>query len=214
MTIFVVGLVVSFLLICFYAFLPIPPKYSGAGISVLTYAGLGVFCFVLQREYRPRAEQLGLRVAMLLRGRALIWTVFGVAFTAAELASMYWFAELLFSTLRPHYIFSVQAQASSISRRPIAFLISAAVGPVLEELFCRGYLYLVLRQNWGRRWAALVSSGVFAALHLTNILLAVVVFFASLAYVFLDNRAKSLAPSVVAHASYNVVLSLFKGSLT
>jgi membrane protease YdiL (CAAX protease family) len=213
MTIFVVGLVLYFVLISFYAVLPVPPKYSGTGISVVTYVGLSMFCLVLQQEYRPRAEQLGLRISTLLRWRTLIWAVIGVAFTVVELGAMYWFAEILFSTLSPHHTFSIQVQASRTFHHPFDFLISAAVGPALEELFCRGYLYLVLRQNWGRQWAAVVSSGVFAALHLTNALLAVVVFFASMVYVYLDNKARSLAPSIVAHASYNVVLSLLKGTL-
>lgn len=84
------------------------------------------------------------------------------------------------------------------------------IGPFLEELLFRGYLYLIFRQNWGRRWAALISSAIFAIGHFGNAFVAVDVFFTSLLDIYLDNKARSLAPSTVGHAAYNLVLSVIR----
>ncbi len=210
MRVFLFGVVILFLLVL-YSALPIARKYSDVGGLVPMYIGLTVFCFILQHEYQPRRQQFGLSLAALRPRRMLTWAGAGLALTGADLGFIYGFGYLVLIMLPPHHAFSVGLQPlSRVVRQPFDLMIAVVIGPVLEELFTRGYLYLILRQNWGRRRAALVSSVVFAAMHLGEPLVAVVFFFTSLIYIYLDNKARSLAPSIAAHASYNVVLSMIR----
>lgn len=208
-TVFFLGVAVFFLLgVACYGLL-VPEKWSGIGGLVVVYVGLAAFCFVLQREYRPRLSQFGLSRATLLSRRTLAWSGVGLALTGAELGFIYGLSYFVSVTLPPHRapIPGLQPFGQTV-RQPFGFLITVAIGPVLEELFIRGYLYLLLRQNWGRRRAALISSGIFAVLHAGVPLLAAILFAVSLAYIYLDNKAESLAPSIAAHASYNFVLGI------
>lgn len=214
MSMFVVGLAIIVLLMCFSVVLPVSGRTSDRVAITIQYGGLAMLFFFLQGEYRPRADQLGLRLATLARRRVLLWASGGIAFTAVELGLMYGFAELVLSTLPRHHVFSVNLSLPNLFEHPFDLLITALVGPILEELLFRGYLYLVFRQNWGPRRAALVSSALFSVVHLPMVFLVVISFFVSLIYLYLNNKAKSLAPSVAAHSSYNAVLWLLKSNLT
>jgi membrane protease YdiL (CAAX protease family) len=215
MSMFVVGLAIILLLVCFSVVLPVSGRTSDRVAITIAYGGLAILFFFLQREYRPRADQLGLRLTTLTRLRVLLWATGGIAFTAVELGLMYGFARFVLSTLPQHHVWTIGLQPlDRLVRRPFDLLIPIVAGPVLEELLFRGYLYLVFRQNWGPRRAALVSSALFSIVHLPTAPLVAISFFASLIYVYLNNKARSLAPSVAAHASYNAVLWLLKSNLT
>ena len=181
--------------------------------NVLLWLGmLGPLCFILQQEYRPRLDQLGLQSKVLLSSRTLAWTLIALAFTGAELLISWAFVKLMVSIApgNPALVFHLAAPTGI--ENFVDLLLRVMVGPPLEELFFRGYLYLVLRQNWGGRWGAIISGVAFGAVHLPNILVALDCFFVSLIYVYLDNRARSLAPSIAAHGSYNAVLCLLGSS--
>jgi membrane protease YdiL (CAAX protease family) len=190
-----------------------PQWYSDTDVMIC--GGEAVFCVVAQLEYRPRASQFGLHTGRVWSGTVLKWVAVGIMLTASVLGLIYGSGYILMSTSPPYHGFTAGLQPlSHILRHPLDFLLSVAVGPVLEELLFRGHLYLVLRQNWGRRWAALVTSLVFAVLHPVNVLLAVIIFFTSLIWIYMDNKAKSLAPSIAAHVSYNLVLNVIRFTLT
>jgi membrane protease YdiL (CAAX protease family) len=60
----------------------------------------------------------------------------------------------------------------------------------------------------------LISSAIFAAGHLGNVLVLVDAFWVSLLDIYLDNKARSLAPSIADHVSYNFVLAVIKFTRT
>ena len=84
----------------------------------------------------------------------------------------------------------------------LALLLGAVIVPFAEELFFRGYLYAGLRQPWGPVVAALVSSVLFALLHLTPSVL-LPIFCMSLVLTWLYERSDSLWPSIALHGSIN-----------
>lgn len=209
------GVVIFFLILAIYLTLPIPKKYSGLGGYIALYVGLGVFCYILQDEYRPRLRQFGLSRDVLRCRRTHAWIAAGLVLGGANLGLIYGSGYLVSVMGLLHHTFTPGLQPlSRILRQPFRPLIIGVIAPTLEELFFRGYLYLVLRQNWGRRRAALISSAVFAACHFWNALFALRVFFGSLLDIYLDNKARSLAPSIADHASYNLVLSVIRFSRT
>lgn len=207
----VFGVVIYFLLLALYLTLHVAKKYSRLGDDVALCVGLAVFCYILQDEYRPRLRQFGLSREVLRSKRTLAWIGPGIVLAGANLGFIFGVVYLVPVMGPPHHAPTLGLHPlSRIFGQPFNPLILGVIDPVLEELFFRGYLYLVVRQNWGRRWAALISSVVFAACHLWNVLFAVSVFFVSLVDIYLDNKARSLAPSIANHVLYNLVLSVVR----
>lgn len=81
------------------------------------------------------------------------------------------------------------------------------VGAFLEEFVMRGYLIYRLTELLGKSWSALViSSFLFAAYHIYEGPASVVtVFFVGLTYGTAVLVSKSVWPSTIAHATYNIL---------
>lgn len=86
----------------------------------------------------------------------------------------------------------------------LALLLGAVVAPVAEEVFFRGFLYGGMRNLWGVGWGLVVSSVVFALVHLTPGVL-VPIFVIGLVLAYLYERTQSLWPSIVLHALVNAL---------
>ncbi len=193
---------------------PLPLLNSALSETTIFCAILGVLAFVFQLEYRPCSHQFGLSSKRLVSVRTAIWTAVAIGFTLIEMRVLWTLARFAASAAPGHSTVSIRFAMPTGVASTMDSVLSVFVGPALEELLFRGYFYLVLRQNWGHRPAALASSAVFALAHLPNLALAMLTFFMSLVYVYLDNRAGTLAPSIAAHALYNAVLTLAQSTLT
>jgi membrane protease YdiL (CAAX protease family) len=79
------------------------------------------------------------------------------------------------------------------------------LGPILEEILCRGALFSPLVKRYDRLTAALVTSSVFALLHRWDLplLLSILVFALFLA--LLRSESGSLVPPILAHVTFNLV---------
>ena len=86
----------------------------------------------------------------------------------------------------------------------LLLLLSCVVAPVMEEIFCRGFLFRGLLKGCGPWWAAIVSAAAFAALH-WNLSSFVPIFVAGLCLAWLYYRTNSLWTSIALHASINGV---------
>lgn len=91
------------------------------------------------------------------------------------------------------------------------FLVSLVVlwGPMIEEVFFRGFLYNALKVRWGRGWAALFSGSLFAILHANWIgFLPITLLGLLLAYSY--EWTGSLIASMAIHILHNsLILGLF-----
>lgn len=81
-------------------------------------------------------------------------------------------------------------------------LFVAVVGPVIEEIFFRGFTYRAFRARMGFIGAAAASSFLFAALHM-NAVVFVPIFILGFFLCFLTERTGSLIPSMTVHALHN-----------
>jgi len=94
------------------------------------------------------------------------------------------------------------------SLSPSSFLLilvaASVVAPVAEELFFRGFVFQSYARRYGPRVAALLSSLLFAALHL-NLQALVPIFVMGLFLAWLYWRTHSLLPGIVAHGFNNAV---------
>lgn len=81
-------------------------------------------------------------------------------------------------------------------------LFVAVVGPVIEEIFFRGFTYRAFRARMGFFGAAAASSFLFAALHM-NAVVFVPIFILGLFLCYLAEKTGSLVPSMTVHALHN-----------
>lgn len=97
----------------------------------------------------------------------------------------------------------VLLQALRETKSPAGLVIAAVVAaPLVEEMFFRGFLFQGFRQRWGWNKAALLSAGVFAAMHLQAASL-LPTFLMGYIFAFVYNRSNSLWPSVILHFLIN-----------
>lgn len=87
-------------------------------------------------------------------------------------------------------------------------LFAAVVGPMIEELFFRGFMYGALRGRIGILWAMLFTSAVFAGLH-TNVVgfLPIMVLGILLAYLY--EKTGTLVSSITVHVIHNLSMVFF-----
>jgi membrane protease YdiL (CAAX protease family) len=77
------------------------------------------------------------------------------------------------------------------------------VAPIVEEIVCRGLIYATLRARFGPWPAALLSSGLFAALHLYEPVGFAILFGGAVVSALVYERTRSLVPSIAGHAVNN-----------
>jgi membrane protease YdiL (CAAX protease family) len=95
-----------------------------------------------------------------------------------------------------------------LKEKSVPFLIysgifTGVVGPVIEELFFRGFMYNAFKKRIGIFWAMLITSALFASLH-TNVIgfLPIMVLGFVLAYMY--EKTGTLVASVTVHMLHNL----------
>lgn len=84
---------------------------------------------------------------------------------------------------------------------PLLFA-TVVVAPVTEEIFFRGFVFAGLRQRYDWRWAAAISSVLFAAAHL-QLTFFIPAFLLGYLFAFLYQRSDSIWPGMILHAVVN-----------
>ena len=83
-------------------------------------------------------------------------------------------------------------------------LAGIVVAPIVEELFFRGFLYAGLAERYSWRRAAVISSALFALIHLQPLAIAPI-FILGYIFAYLYRRSGSIWPAVVMHVSTNAL---------
>lgn len=81
----------------------------------------------------------------------------------------------------------------------------ALVGPIVEEVFFRGFAYPAVKKRIGRWKAIILVSGFFALLH-TNLVGFLPIFILGVLLVALYERTGSLVPSIAVHMLHNSLM--------
>jgi len=87
-------------------------------------------------------------------------------------------------------------------------LVVIALGPLVEEVFFRGFVYNALKRKWGRPSAMVLSSIVFAALH-GNLIGFLPIVALGLLLVYMYEKTGSLIPSITIHILHNSLMISF-----
>jgi len=80
--------------------------------------------------------------------------------------------------------------------------------PFAEELFFRGVVYRLLRPRWGVAVAVIVSAAFFGVAH-GDLIVGLSAGIGGLVYALVYERTKSLWPSIIMHATGNIIVELF-----
>ena len=95
----------------------------------------------------------------------------------------------------------VFAQLSS----PWFLLIGGAIiAPIVEEIFFRGFVFAGLRPRYGWQWAAVISSALFALIHLTPTAI-LPIFLLGYIFAYLYHRSNSVWPAILMHSATNAL---------
>lgn len=190
----------------------LPPERSSTGFFSLFHALWVdisvVFCifYVVRRIGVGRFRSLGLRfkrwrgdIGVGLAGYCAVLPAF-----LTVLSVLIWAAQRAGYEPPPHPLVEILSEEEGGSSLILGFsiLLACIIGPVVEEIFFRGFFYPVLRRRLGKVAAALVSAAAFAGVHHSGFVF-VPVFILGLMLVYLYEVRGSLIPSIVLHVAHN-----------
>jgi membrane protease YdiL (CAAX protease family) len=87
-------------------------------------------------------------------------------------------------------------------------IFASVIGPFIEELFFRAFMYGALRRYIGIFWAMIFTSAVFAALH-TNVVGFVPIMMLGMLLAYLYEKTGTLVSSITVHVIHNLSMVFF-----
>lgn len=172
---------------------------------------MAVFYFAVARpKGLSMLDAFGLRPRM-----ALLWAGLAI-FLIDGLAQCAWFALLKWTGALPSPVEGLGEELiwGEMPDRVLDTLDAALGAGTLEELVYRGVLFLGLRQRFGFAASAILSSLMFTLPHLQYgwaSLISVAIFGVLMAWSV--ERTRSLLPAIFAHATYNLLVSVWQWSI-
>ncbi len=172
------------------------------GIQIVLMLGVVWFFAIFWRKASFR--DLGLRYYSIAR---TIWYSFLSLLAIFFVSFLYVFLmNSLFGIEAPASKIEILVENRSISSN-ILFVVVTVIAPFSEEVFFRGFLYSAFKKSWGVNVALLLSSFLFAIVHLElYAFIPLVIIGWLLAYLF--EKTKSLIPAIFLHGVYNLILIL------
>ncbi len=111
-----------------------------------------------------------------------------------------------YAALLAYFGLEVQADLTPLVRElstPWPLIVTAVlVAPVVEETFFRGFVFAGLRARYDWRWAAAISSALFAAAHM-EITFFIPAFMLGFLFAYLYQRSNSVWPGMILHTAMN-----------
>ena len=163
--------------------------------------------FLVTKRFRRPLSEIGLTTRNFFKG---IWTgLLGylavLPVLLALLLFLAWLAKLFSQEPPPQPVVEIYLKESS--RRAIVFFsfFVAIVGPMIEEIFFRGFAYPALRSRFGIRMATIGSALIFAAMHM-NLMAFFPIFVLGLVLTYLYEKTGSLVPCMTVHILHNLIM--------
>ncbi|HLD56036.1 MAG TPA: CPBP family intramembrane glutamic endopeptidase [Candidatus Omnitrophota bacterium] len=86
----------------------------------------------------------------------------------------------------------------------LSVLVACVFGPIVEEVFFRGFFYPALKKYWGAGWTTVLTAALFALVH-ENIFAFLPIFFLGVVLCHLYERRRDLAACISLHMIHNTV---------
>lgn len=165
-----------------------------------------VFNFVITR-YGQRAADLGLTLKNFFKN--LLYGITGYI-SAIPILLITLFITAIVSVLlnykpEPQPIFEMFLKEEKGGLLIYLSLFVAIAGPVMEEIFFRGFIYSAIRKKTGAWWAILISAAVFSLLHVHVVgFMPILILGMCLAYLY--EKTGSLIPCIAFHITHNLIM--------
>ncbi len=144
-----------------------------------------------------------------------LWKDIGIGFAAyvalfpiviALLAILIWITSMMQYEPPPHKLVEVFIEESK--QNPIIYIygiiLASFIGPMIEEIFFRGFFYSALRKSYAAIPSALVTAVFFGLLHQSAFAF-VPIFVLSLFLTYLYEKRKSIVAPIAFHVFHNVL---------
>jgi len=86
----------------------------------------------------------------------------------------------------------------------LSIFLACTLGPVIEEMFFRGFCYPVFKEKWGSVWGMVISAAFFASIH-GSLFAFIPIFVLGLILAYVYEKRNSLIPSIVIHVTHNSI---------
>ncbi len=178
--------------------------------TIMDITGIGiVFYFVLKR-YRHKIKDLGLTLKNFFKNISygILGYVSLVPVLIVGLLIVVWFVEAFKYKPSPQPVLELFLEERKIPVLVYLSIFVAVVGPVMEEIFFRGFLYNAIKKDMGIRWAIIISAGLFSLLHAHLVgFLPILILGIFLAYLY--EKTGSLVSSITLHIMHNIAMVFF-----
>jgi uncharacterized protein len=170
-----------------------------------------VFLFILYFvvvKYKQRITALGISLKNIMKNLwiALSGYIAFLPILAIIFSSVIFAAKALNYTPAPEPIYELVFK----EQRPVLLTIISVMvvffGPVIEEIFFRGFLYSALKKSLNMTKAMVISAFIFSLLH-TNVLGFAPIMALGVFLAYLREKTGSLIPSIVVHIIHNTALT-------
>lgn len=108
----------------------------------------------------------------------------------------------------PQPVVEIYLRESKESSLVLFTVFVAVIGPMIEEIFFRGFTYKALRARFGVKWGIAGTALIFAAMH-TSVIAFIPIFLLGAFLAYLYERTGSLVPGISAHVAHNLIMVLF-----
>ncbi|MDD5084630.1 MAG: type II CAAX endopeptidase family protein [Candidatus Omnitrophica bacterium] len=167
--------------------------------------------FMVSKRGNDSLNSLGLQFKNFLRNAAagFLGYLKILPIFVGSLALVLLISQLLKVEPPPHPLVGILVEEEE--RNPFlifySIVLACVIGPVIEEIFFRGFCYPAIKKRWGKALAVFITALVFAAIH-GSLFAFLPVFILGVALAFLYEKYGTLVPSIVMHIVHN---SLFIG---
>jgi len=83
-----------------------------------------------------------------------------------------------------------------------SLFLAGVMGPVVEEIFFRGFFYRIIREKWGVLWGMIVTSAAFALIH-QNQFAFLPIFILGMALAYLYEKRDNFVAPITLHVVHN-----------
>lgn len=179
--------------------------------TITDLAAVFFIVFMVSKRERDSLGSLGLRFENFVRNTAagFLGYLKILPLFAGSLALVILVSQLIGTEPPPHPLVGILVEEEE--RNPFlifySIVLACVIGPIIEEIFFRGFCYPAIKKRWGKAFAVFITAFVFAAIH-GSLFAFLPVFILGIALAFLYEKYGSLVPSIVMHVVHN---SLFIG---
>ncbi len=163
---------------------------------------------LLNKEYQTNFSSLGLRFKYGFKdlGLGLLSYSAILPVIAMVLALLVVITEMISYEPPPHELVEIFLEEDK--KNPMVIYLSVflacTIGPIVEEIFFRGFCYPAFRKKWGAKWAMVLSSAFFASIH-GSIFAFFPIFVLGMVLAYVYEKSNSLVPSIVIHVVHNSI---------